>query len=155
MRENHLLCMTRCNGFVRRSEGFSVPGMWCTSISLLLTESRMKCARMSMCFMREWDCGSWVQETVPWLSQYKEVGNCCGNPSSWKSERSQMIWRAQCEQARYSASHDDRATTTCCFELQDSGPFAHSIKKPEMDFRFSDIAQSESANALKSGYGFG
>jgi hypothetical protein len=120
-------------------------------MSRRFTQSRMKCARMSMCFILECDWGSWVHATVPWLSQYKGVGKFCVYPSLWNSERSHKTWHAQCEHAMYSASQDERATTICCFELHVSGPFPHSIMNPEIDFQFSDMAQSESANALNIG----
>ena len=44
-------------------------------------------------------------------------------------ERSQIICQVQCEQERYSASHDDNATMVCCLdsELQAIGPPPHSI----------------------------
>jgi hypothetical protein len=106
-----------------------------------------------MCFMREWACGSWVHVTVPWLSQYSGVGFCCRNPSSSKRECSQIICHTQWEHARYSASQEERVTTTCCLELQVSGVFLHSIMNPETDLRPSDMAQSESVKDVKIGYG--
>ena len=123
---SHFECKILLRGFVSKSARLLIPGMWWTSMMRLLTQSRMKWAWMSMCFIRECECGSWVHATVPWLSQNKVVGAVWGKPNSWNKERSQMICRAQCVQERYSASQEDRATTACCLELQAMGAPAHS-----------------------------
>jgi len=48
-------------------------------------------------------------------------------------------------------SQDERATTACCLELQESGNIPIMMRKPETDFQLSPIPQSESVRALKSG----
>ena len=80
---------------------------------------------------------------------------CWGKLISLNNDHNQRICHAQWEQVMYSALHEDRATTTCCLELHVSGPFPHSITNLDIDFRFLDMAQSESAKALNMGNGFG
>jgi hypothetical protein len=62
-----------------------------------------------------------------------------------------MIWRAQCAEDMYSASHEDSATTVCCFDDQEIGPSAQMTTYPETDLRPSVMAQSESQNEWKTG----
>lgn len=92
-----------------------------------------------------------MHATVPWLSQYRIDGFVWDIPSSWNNDRSQMIWRAQWEPAMYSALHVDKATSGCCFELQEMGPLPHSTMYPEIDLHISHIPQSASLNARKRG----
>jgi len=88
-----------------------------------------------------------VQAIAPWLSQKIVVGECCGNPSSLKRFLNHRTSRVQCVDARYSASHDDRATTPCCFELHESGELPIIMMNPDIDFLESPIPQSESDSA--------
>src|SRR5271154_3527218 len=108
---------------------------------------------MSMCFMREWFCGSRLAAIVPKLLQNSELACFCVKLSSCMSERVHSICLAACVNATYSASVEDRVMIPCCLDDQAIGPPPISTMYPHTDFLSSPCAQSESVNVLKIGYG--
>ncbi len=104
--------------------------------------SHRKWWQISMCLLCPWNCGSWVNAIVPWLSLLRLNGQSGLNPSSWTSIWCQMTWHIVCESEMYSASSVGRAVEPCFFMLQAMAPPDIMNTLPKIDFWSFSSAQS-------------
>src|SRR6478736_9243915 len=103
-----------------------------------------------MCLVLVWNCGFFDIAIAPWLSPKITVVFSSGTSlysfnSSWSRARSQTASFVAAVCPMYSASHEDRATVLCLFELQLIAPVPRLNTYPDVDLRVSrSPAQSES-----------
>ena len=104
----HLACLscgTLPGGFVRSSEGFIIPGVCKSGMSLdECTQSCIAKNLMSMCHVCSVGCCDAMTSVVGLLSLQTGVGSVCSNPSFRKIDRMHLAVLAAVTAATNSAS---------------------------------------------------
>ena len=131
--------------FVRKSAMFSKLGMYLKLMSSASAYSLTKWWCISMCFVRWWFLSFELMEIAPLLLAWIVIDHDTGNPTSSKYLSSHKACVVAHEKAINSASTVDRATVSCLFVSQETGPPATMKMLPSVDRHvFLHLAKSES-----------
>ena len=124
---------------------FSALGIYLKLTSFASACSLMKWWRTSMCFVRRWFLSFVLRAIAPLLSACMVTGRVTGSPISSKYLSSHNAWVVAREKAINSASTVDKATVSCLFVSQETGPPATTKILPSVErLVFLHPAKSES-----------
>jgi len=139
------------SGFVRKSTMFSALGIYLKLTSFASARSLTKWWRTFMCFVHRWFLSFVLRAIAPLLSACMVTGHVMGSPISSKYLSSYNAWVVAWEKAINSASTVDKATMSCFFVFQETGPPATTKILPSVErLVFLHPAKSESTYPTRS-----
>ena len=120
------------NPLVKISTTWTSVGQWCKPILPLHTWSLRKWNLVSICLLLPWLTGFLAKSMTDLLSICNSIFSKLPHFNSASKDNSQRPWHGALQEATYSASQVDKATTSCFLEFQDIGAPDNKNTKPEV-----------------------